>query len=163
SVSGTVDLRGTPSGRLLVSCAAADELTDRFHLVAPVAPDGTFTLSGVSVGPIRVGLSIQGRTSIGEDLEFQARPASLASITDLRLTATTSGRGLDIIVRSTVAASLDGAQVILLSGKQPVDKLRTVGDLNRFQGTGMQTYFAKPVVGENVPRPVLDKLRGGDL
>jgi len=65
-----------------------------------------------------------------------------------------------VILRSAVATPLEGGQVILLRGRQSI---RNVGELIRAQSAGMQTQLARPPVGENVPRAVLDKLRSGDL
>jgi hypothetical protein len=163
SISGKVDIGGVPAGRVRISAVPADRPFERFHLLAPVLPDGSFTLSGVSVGPLRVGVSFSSRPGLGEDIEFTAVPASSRSITDLHLTATVSSRALDIIVRSAVATPLEGAQVLVLSGKTPVGKLRTVADLSRWSPGGLQVYLAKPVDTGNVAPAVLEKLRPRDL
>ncbi|MEO7730515.1 MAG: hypothetical protein ABIY55_06045, partial [Kofleriaceae bacterium] len=91
---------------------------------------------------------------------YSTWPASRAAITDLRLTMLSSTRTVDVIVRSQVATAIDGAQVILLAGKQ---KITTVDQIIRNQAMGIQVAFAKPVVGENVPAAALAKIRAGDL
>jgi hypothetical protein len=71
-----------------------------------------------------------------------------------------SNRAIDVVIRSAVAMPLEGAQVILVAGKQSPKNL---GDLLRGQNAATQVHLARPVVGENVPRTVLDKIRPGDL
>jgi hypothetical protein len=161
-VSGRIDLAGIPSGLAGVFCDPADVVTDRFTLVAPIAPDGSFSLDGASVGAVRIGVLIRTGWA-AESLELATLPASPRSITGLQLTVATSSRELDIVLRSAVDMPLDGVNVLLLSGKYPVDRIKSVGDLDRFQGIGMQQHYGVPAVGGNVPRTLIGKLRSGDL
>jgi hypothetical protein len=59
-----------------------------------------------------------------------------------------------------VATPIGSAEVILFSGKQ---QLKNGGDLLHLQAAGQLLAYAKPVAGENVPTPVADKVRAGDL
>src|SRR5262249_52760626 len=124
-------------------------------------------IAGISVDAVRIGVEVFGRNDMTGDIEFQTYPASPRPIAGLQLTATLSNRVLDVIVRSTVAMPIDGAQVILLSGlgrtRIKSESLKIVGDLAQFRGAGVQTHFAKPIVGENVPKAASDKIRTGDL
>jgi predicted Ser/Thr protein kinase len=160
SVSGKVDLKGMAHTRLVVACLEAGDPTGRFHMVAPVAADGSFAIAGVTLGAVRVGVLVKSSEAMGAQLEFQLRPASPAPITDLQLGLASSTRIVDVVVRSAVASSLEGAQVVVVSGKP---QIRNVGDLVRLQTSGVQARLAKPVVREQAPKPVLDKLRSGDL
>ena len=160
-ISGTVDLRGELHTRVEVTCEPVGGTSGNYHLSAPLAADGTFTLDGVSAGAVQIGLSIGGGSDdIARVAAYTPRPASRAPITDLRLTVPSSTRSIDVIVRSQVATPVDGAQVILFAGRH---KLTNVEQIIRIQGHGVQVAFAKPVVGENVPAPVLGKVRPGDL
>jgi predicted Ser/Thr protein kinase len=160
SVSGKVDLKGMAHTRLAVACLEVGDPTGRFHMVAPVAADGSFAIAGVTLGAVRVGVLVKSSEAMGAQIEFQLRPASPAPITDLQLSLASSTRIVDVVVRSAVASALEGAQVVVVSGKP---QIRNVGDLVRLQTSGVQARLAKPVVREQAPRPVLDKLRSGDL
>jgi len=160
SVSGKVDLQGMFHTRLYVFCSDADDLTGRFLIEAPVAADGSFVITGATVQTVRVGVMLKDEGELNEQLEFQTRPASPAPITDVRLALSSSARIVDVVVRSAVATSLEAAQVVLIPGKQ---QIRNVGDLVRFQVSGIRVHAATLAVGENVPNPVLDKIRSSDL
>jgi predicted Ser/Thr protein kinase len=160
--SGQVDLRDIPTDRAVVFCAPADATSDRYAVVAPIAPDGSFSCDGAGVGALYVGVMIlTGWAS--ENVELQTLPASTKPVTGLQLAVATSKRELDVIVRHSVDAPLDGVAVFLLSGKHVTERLKTVADLLRLQAVGQQTQFAVPVVGENVPKAVIGKIRTGDL
>jgi hypothetical protein len=160
SVTGRVDLAGGPGTRVNVAASTADDPTGTFYLVAPVTADGSFAVAGATTGELWLGTSIHGNGEYDERIEFQTLPASPAPITGIVLRIAASTRTVDVVVRSAVSTSLDGAQVVLLAGKQSIANL---GELLRSQSKGVQTHFAAPVVGENVPRAVLDKIRPGDL
>jgi predicted Ser/Thr protein kinase len=160
SVSGKVELGGMPHTRVTVHCEITGDPTGRFYLMAPVAADGSFVFRRATVGALRVGLSVRNSGGAGIRLEYQTQPASPASIQDLRLTLPSATRILDVIVRSTVATPVHGAEVILLPGGQ---QIRNVGDLIRLQAAAVQSYYAKPVGGDDVLPPVHDQIRTGDL
>jgi hypothetical protein len=161
-VSGRINLAGIPTGRAGMFCVPVDAATARVPLVAPIAPDGSFSLDGASVGAVRIGVSIQTGWA-GEFLELDTLPASPRPITGLQLTVARSSRELDIVVRNAVDAPLDGVQVVLMSGKHPIDRLKTVGDLDRIQAADELHHYAVPAVGDNVPKTVSAKLLSGDL
>jgi hypothetical protein len=160
SVSGKVDLQGMAHTRVFVYCLDAGDPTGQFHIIAPVAADGSFVIAGASVGAVRVGVSLKDDNDLDEVIEFQTRPASPAPITDLRLSRTSSARIVDAVVRSAVAITLQGAQVVVVPGKQ---QIRNVAELIRFQVSGMRIHLAKLAAPDSVPAPVRDKLRPGDL
>jgi tRNA A-37 threonylcarbamoyl transferase component Bud32 len=160
SVSGKVELGGVPHTRVSVHGEVVGDPTGRFYLLAPVAADGSFVLDGATVNALRIGVAVRDRAGTGIRIEYQTYPASPAPIAKLRLVLPSSTRILDIIVRSTAATPIHGAQVILFPGKQQLENL---GDVIRLQGAGVQSYYPKPTGGEDVPKAVLDKIRAGDL
>jgi hypothetical protein len=160
SVTGKVELGRSPHTRIAVYAASVGDPTGRFAMIAPVARDGTFELAGVPVGAIRLGATARSDNELDERVEFRAFPASPAPLTGVTLPLAWSTRTIDVIVRSAVAAPVDGAEVIVIAGRQTI---ATIDDFSRLPFTGMQTRFAVPVSGENAPRPVLDQLRPGDL
>jgi predicted Ser/Thr protein kinase/protocatechuate 3,4-dioxygenase beta subunit len=160
SVSGKVELQRRPHTRLYVFCMDAHDPTGRFRIVAPVAADGSFAIAGATIGAVRVGVSVKDEDDVNGLLEFQTLPASPTSIADLQLALTSPPRSVDVLVRSAVATPLQGAQVVLLPGRH---QIRNVNDLDRLSISGMRTQFAKLVVAGNTAKPVLDKMRSGDL
>ena len=160
SVRGKVELGHTPHTRVAIDGAPIGDPTGRFFMVAPVAPDGSFTVERATVGALRIGASVRGDDEFDEHAEYRTLPASPAPLADVSLSIALSARTLDVVVRSAVAAPLESAQVIVLAGKQ---EIATMDDLVRLQITGVQIRFARPVVGENAPRAALGVLRSGDL
>jgi hypothetical protein len=73
---------------------------------------------------------------------------------------TQSDRTIDVIVRSTVTTPLGGAQVILVPGKRAITK---ASDLMHLPVADLQSSFAKPVVGEDIPRAARSAVRRDDL
>jgi hypothetical protein len=127
---------------------------------APVAPDGSFVLDHTWVGALQVGASLRGAGEANQTIDFQPVAASPAPTSGIVIDLAPSSRTIDVIVRSAVATTIEGGQVILLPGHKPISN---VGDLIRGQSGGVQTHMARPLVGENVPRALLDKVRSGDL
>src|SRR5262249_30056254 len=133
TISGHIDLAGLPPGRVSVLCRPTDQPPNgRFLMVAPVKPDGSFTIAGVPARAVRIGVYVVELTGIAGGLEFTTYPASPRSLEGLQLTAARPSRIVDVIVRSPVATPIDGAQVFVLPGK--IDHLATVDDVIRFPG-----------------------------
>jgi len=157
SLSGTVEFGGTPHTRVAVRCEAADDPIGWFPNIAPVAADGSFIIAGAPVGAVRISAWVRDDGHI----KYQTYPASPAPITNLRLAIPSSTRIVDVFVRSTFDIPLNNAQIILLTGKQ---QIRNTGDLLRVQKTAaVQSSFAKPIIGKNVPKAMANKIRAGDL
>jgi predicted Ser/Thr protein kinase len=159
SVRGKVDLGQTPHTRVDVHGVAAGDPTGSFSLIAPVGPDGSFAMRA-PVSELRLGAAKRGDDEFDAHIEYRTFPASPAPLTGVSLGFTASTRTIDVVVRSAVVASLEGAEVILITGPQ---EIASVDDLRRLEITSMQTRFARPVIGENVPHRALDKIRPGDL
>ena len=159
-VSGKVALGTAPHTRAVILCNPVGDPTGRMVQLAPVAPDGSFVLDHTWVGALRIGASLRGAGEANQNIDFQPVAASPAPTTGVAIDLTQSSRTIDIIVRSAVATGIEGGQVILLAGHKPISN---VGDLIRGQSGGVQTHMARPLVGENVPRALLGKVRSGDL
>jgi hypothetical protein len=160
SITGKVDLAGTPHTLVRVYCAGLDDTSRRFALLAPVARDGSFLLAGAPTTALQIGATVRGHTEFDQYLELQILPPSSASSTGIRLGVPSSDRTVDVLVHSTVTVPLDGVSVILVPGNRSA---RTMGDLWRLPASGMQDHSAVPVVKSNVPRSVLDRSQPGDF
>ena len=156
TISGKLDLASIPYPRVRIVAEPVPPSTGGFAVVAPVAPDGVFTIGHAGVGALRIS-AIVGK-QFDMSLDSQMIPASFAPVTNLTLSLTSPTRTLDVIVRSAVAAELGGAEVYLLPGKHHVARSE---DLRRLQITG--DGFARPVTGYDVPASVRDLIRRGDL
>ena len=158
-ISGTVDFGALAHTQILVHGGPADNPTGRFRMIAPVAADGSFAFDGATVDALWLGAGTAGG-EFSQHVQSQGLPASPAPVSGVALRFTQSSRTLDAIVRSAVAAPLEGAQVIVVPGKRSIG---TAADLIRVHAPDMQWSFAKPVVGEDVPRAVIGKIRHDDL
>ncbi|TMQ18603.1 MAG: serine/threonine protein kinase [Deltaproteobacteria bacterium] len=156
-IAGKVALDGTPATQVTVF-AEQDGATVRFQTIAPVAADGAFSLSGAPLGALRVGVSVRDDTDVRSQYEAVV-PASRAA-GDLALTAAQPTRSLDVVVRSAIAAPLEGAGVFVVYGKPQV---RTVGELMRLPSLGGQERLATPVTDDRIPGPLARTVRHGDL
>ena len=161
TLSGQVDLGGVPHTHVEVGCTSARDRSGMFLLFAPVAPDGSFAIAGATTGALSVSVSSQDGHPYDMSAAFQTLPPARDSIAGIRLrVAPASSRTLDVIVRSTVTAPIEGARVGLIPGAHLI---RTVGDIVRVTKPGVQSNLAIPVVGQHMPTAVLDKIRPGDL
>jgi len=161
SISGVVELGGLPYTRVAVGCDPADDTTGSFHNLAPVRPDGSFTLSGVTVRAVRAGVGTRGDLDAFDRFEFRTLPASASSIANLRLAAPASQRILDVIARSATATALAAVEVVVLAGKHAI---RGAEQLRQLRATAaVQTGYARHVTSGDRPRAVADKLLPGDL
>jgi hypothetical protein len=164
SIKGTVELGGLLSTKVMVIVQGVDVDVHgpSYQLVAPVSPDGTFTIDGAPVERIEIA-AIVGFTgnAAGPSLSFVRFDASPRALDGVRLHVSTTGRRLAVIVRSTLSQPLDAAQILVLTGKIQATSL---GQLMKVVGTqGMQQQFARTIVGEQAPRAAVDQLHPGDL
>jgi hypothetical protein len=158
-ITGKVELGGLARTRVYIHVTPGDGLGGRFRMLAPIAADGSFAIDGVPVDTVWVGAGIQG-SEFALRIESQRLAASAAPVTGLVLPLTQSHRTIDVIVRSTITTPLGGAQVILVPGKHAIGK---ASDLMHLQASDLQYSFAKPVVGEDVPRAVRGAVRRDDM
>lgn len=164
SVSGKVDLGNVPYTRALIYGVPLGSLGPGFSLIAPVAQDGSFILAGAPMTALQIGVSLREAGEFDGHIGFETVPASPAPVTGLTLRAASSNhtmnRTIDVVVRSTIATPIDGAYVDLLAGKHSI---RTPDDFNRLQTADLQFHLAMPVIGNDVPGPVLGQTQPGDL
>ncbi|HEX3757613.1 MAG TPA: serine/threonine-protein kinase [Kofleriaceae bacterium] len=158
-IRGRVNLAGTPATRVYVEIDVGDELSGQIELAAPVAPDGSFAIAGAPQGELGIGAVLRGGDD-GERFAPQPVPASSGPTSGVSLALTPPSRVLDVVVRSAIAAPLEGAQVFVLRGKPAI---RSLADMLRAAHAGLHSRLARPVAGEDVPRAVIGKVRPGDL
>ncbi|HEX3474535.1 MAG TPA: serine/threonine-protein kinase [Kofleriaceae bacterium] len=158
-ITGKVELGGLAPTRVFVHATPDDSFGGRFRMYAPIAADGSFALDGAPVGAVWVGAGIEGG-ELAMRIESQRIAASAAPVSGLVLHLTQSDRTIDVIVRSTVTAPLGGAQVLLVPGKHAITK---ASELMHLPAADLQYSFAKPVVGEDIPRAVRGAVHRDDL
>jgi predicted Ser/Thr protein kinase len=159
SVSGKVDLGGVPHTHVGVYAYSIDGATLLSLTLAPVAADGSFSISGVTRGAVFLTVTIDGRDTLGERGDYRRLPASPASVVDVALAIRPARRALDIVVRSSVAAALDAAAAWVLAGHW---EIKNIGDLLRSPAIG-QGELHPQQVGDNVPPAMAGKVRRDDL
>jgi predicted Ser/Thr protein kinase len=159
SVSGKVDLGGLSYLRVGVQAYAIDSATLMSLTLAPVAADGSFSISGVTRGAVLLAVTIHGRDVLGERGDYRRLPASPGSVSDVALTIRPARRALDIVVRSSVAAALTKAAAWVLPGRWDI---KNVGDLLRSPAIARGEFHPEQVAG-NVPPAMTGKVRRDDL
>ena len=155
--------RPVPRGAVLVSCDPASANPLPFYTFAPVKPDGTFTIDGVSTGAVRVSALVFSASGTPDALSFQTRPASSAPVTGLELSVVRTSRVLDVILRSEVAGPLSSAETFVLAGKPPARPPKLTGDLLHHHWTAMQRFYAKRPALEELPEAIRSKVLADDL
>jgi hypothetical protein len=160
SVTGTVDLGRRSATQVAVIALVASNPPATMVLYGPVAPDGSFTLAGAPVHGFQIGTTRYGATELDQSVELQPVPAGTAPVAGLSLSVERSQRVIDVIVRSTVTAGLEGAQVLVLAG---APRIASMSDLQRQLGTGMQTRAATPAASAQLSGDVAAQVRPGDL
>jgi tRNA A-37 threonylcarbamoyl transferase component Bud32 len=159
SVSGRVDLGGVPNIRVGVQAYAIDSATLLSLTVAPVAADGSFSISGVTRGAVFLTVKIHGRDVHGERGDYRRLPASPGSVSDVALAIRPATRALDIVVRSSVSATITTAAAWVLSGRWDI---KNVGDLLRSPAIARGEIHPQPI-GDSVPPALAGKVRRDDL
>jgi len=157
-LSGKVDLGTTSRTKLFAMVVTDDHMP--FGFLAPLDAGGAFSLPAVPTTPLYAGVATWG-AAFAADAQFKPIPAGHTAVTRLELAPTSSERTLVVIVRSAVAQPFDAAQVLVLPGKIDV---KTIDDLEKLKNrSSIQTRFAHPIVGENIPKDAVGKTRAGDL
>jgi hypothetical protein len=156
TISGTVTLGGITNTKPTV--LAMTEIGDTYMIIAPVRADSTFTLAGAPTTKFGIAVAVDGMASTS----MRATPiaAGTEPIKNLVLQLPTSGRTLDVLVRSTVSAPINTAEVVIIPGRVHITK---IAQLDKSLNSGVSLAFARHVAGEGVPRPALDRYQAGDL
>ena len=160
SVTGKVDLARRTASQVAVIAMIAPDPLSMMLMVAPVAPDGSFTLAGAPVRGFEIGAALHGADESDEHLEVQPVPAGTAPVAGLALGLERSQRTIDVILRSTVTAPLEGAEVVVFAGTPRLAKL---SDLRRYRGPGLQFRLATPAAGAELSAEIAARVRPGDL
>jgi hypothetical protein len=156
TISGRVT--GPDTGALTVFVVDGNpNRSTMYQILAPVAPDGSFTVSRVPVGKLRIGAA---RLSAGMGQAFSmqdivVRPTGLNDLVVQHANA----RKLRAVVRSSVAVPLSGATVIVVAGTISLKTAKDVQSVLRSPGVAIEV--GRPVLGE--PPPEVGKLHAGDL
>jgi predicted Ser/Thr protein kinase len=158
TVRGRVDLAGVrPHEVFVVAVSGARGTSPMYQHLAPVSPDGRFTLDRVLRGKLRVGAAI--RNSKGEAFALRDLVVGAQPVDDVVIVPP-SRRALSVLVRSTSSAPLDGAIAFVLPGKLGPQNLRDLKTLFAASQVAMTT--ANPIGGEP-PAAVASKHLRGDL
>jgi predicted Ser/Thr protein kinase len=128
-----------------------------YQMLAPIAPDGSFTLAHVPVGKLRIGASRLG-SGMGQAFSMQDVVVGANGRTDL-VVQPANARKLRVVARSAIAVPLSGATVIVVSGSITLKSAKDVNSVLRSPGVAIEV--ARPVLGE--PPPEVGKLLPGDL
>jgi hypothetical protein len=127
-----------------------------YQMMSPIRADGSFTLEGVPIGKLRV-LAVSGTTIMNQSLAMQevaVGPGGLANI-EVRHAP---GRKLRVVVRSSAAIPLSGAEVTVVAG---TISIKTADELEQvLKAPGVAIATARPPVGDSPPEL---KLLSGDV
>ncbi|HEY1557978.1 MAG TPA: serine/threonine-protein kinase [Kofleriaceae bacterium] len=166
-ITGKVELGDLPRTKVFVMLVPHDGFERTHHYLAPLQPDGSFEILAAPTGSAEIGVATWGR-DFSSDVAFRRLPAGTADVAGLVLPAArTTGRKLTVVVRSSYAVTLDGAQVFLIVGRHSYTKLAQLfadghGAAKEVAPGQMQLRYAKPLAGEPPPEAV-GKARTGDL
>ena len=158
-LAGKVVLGKMQHTETLVVAEDPSDHTDAYQLIAPVAADGTFSIDGATTDKVNIAVAVDNHL-FGTQLQYKPIAPSAEPITGIELSMPTTGRALDVIVRSTVNAPLDTAQVLILPGRS---RFANVGELIAHFDSGVTTAFAQHLVGEKIPQVAIDQIKPGDL
>jgi hypothetical protein len=161
-LSGKVELGKVPRTKVFVMVVLTGRQARPVLFMSPLSPDGTFLLQGVPKGDLSVAVTIWG-TAFSSQVEFHPIPAG-GDVRDRNLRVPAgNGRSFDVIARSAVTTTLDGAQVIVVPGKH---RFLSANELYAQHGDPSGHFlmsFARPLVGAAIPAAARPLARPGDL
>jgi hypothetical protein len=157
-LEGHVDLASeAPTKVMVVVRNLAWPSTVRYEIVAPVAPDGSFTVDGVPRHEVRVFAAIDGLSkSMMSGTNIVVRDQTVRGIA---LSLAKSTRVVHVIVRNTVSTKLANAGVVILPGRMPSMSFLAI----RRQFRGGTIRYARQLEGERAPRQIVAAAQPGDL
>ncbi len=157
-LEGKVDLRGEPASRVMVSVQDLRlPVSTPYELLAPVAPDGTFTVDGVPRAQVRVFAVLRNpRTRSYASTTVDVRAPVVRGVA---IAVTRSARVVHVIVRSTVGVPVTNAQVFVFPGhRTSMSALSLVRELRT-----ANVRLARQIEGEHGPPAVIGHARAGDM
>jgi hypothetical protein len=160
-LEGRVDLAGEAPTKVTVTVRdlARPALTNRYEIIAPVAPDGSFAVDGVPHHEVRVFAAIDGLTQhLMSGTKLVARGPVVRGIA---LSLARSKRVVHVIVRNTVTTKLTNAEVLVLPGRVPSMSFLEIK--RHFHGGSISIRFARQLEGEHAPSQLVGAARPGDL
>ena len=157
-IEGHVDLAGQVAPAVMVVVRDVDLAVPwAYARVAPVAPDGSFSLAGVPRREVRLFVSVDAVTDqIFGGINIQVKAPVVRGLT---LSLVKSKRVVHVLVRNTINAKITNAQVVILAGKVPSMTAKAINQELR----GATIRFARQLEGEHVPKEVAAAARSGDL
>ena len=154
TIAGRVD-EHSPDRSMVFALADGSSM---YQMVAPIRSDGTFTLSGVPLGKLRVGAISRSGSAVGQSIAMQVITVGPTGNANIEIKRTDT-RKLRVVVRSKSAVPLSGAMVFVMTGK--VTSIKTVKDTDQIlRSPGVAVEQARALSGETPPEL---HLLAGDL
>jgi hypothetical protein len=160
-LEGRVDLAGEAPTKVTVTVRdlARPLTTNRYEIIAPVAPDGSFTIDGVPRHAVRVFAAIDGLTQhLMSGTHLVVRGPVVRGIA---LSLARSTRVVHVIVRNTVTTKLTSAEVLVLPGRVPSMSFLEIK--RQFHGGSISIRYAHQLEGEHAPSQLVGSAQPGDL
>ena len=157
-LEGRIDLAGqVPANVVIAVKDIAWPITPRYSVLAPVAPDGSFTIDGVPRGEVRVFAAIDGLS----DMVMGGAIVSVRGpiVRGIAVSLAKSTRVVHVLVRNTVNTRLANAQVVVLLGRVPSTNALEMN--RRFRGGSIR--WARQLEGEHAPKEIVAAAQPGDL
>jgi hypothetical protein len=144
--------------QLTVFVLPADrDMSPMYQMLAPIAPDGTFTIERVPIGRVRIGVA-HGAGTVGQSFAAQEITVGAKGRSDLAVRRP-EDRKLRVLVRSSANVPLSGAQVLVVAGNVSIKTVKEIESLLRSPGLAVE--MARALTGETPPE--LGTLVPGDL
>ncbi len=158
TISGKVALGALDHAAATVAARDPGIHNEQVIQIAPVAADGSFSLAGVTQEKLLMGVVIE-TTGAGQ-ISSTPVPAGSEPVTNVAIDLGTTGRKLDVMVRSTLSVPLESAEVFLLPGRA---SFTNAGEFTAQTYPGLAMRYGKHPVGEGLPKTLAASFRPGDL
>ena len=155
-VSGRVSLGGHAAEEVTLSVHSSEAMTMFYELVAPVAADGSFTISGVQRGQLELATrTVTTGAMATTQVKIDTRRGD---VTGVRLVIPSTQHTVNVIVRSQTSEPTPNAQVYILPGTLPSQTMDRLP-----HGLAAATVELCRPVDERSPPTVRALARTGDL
>jgi hypothetical protein len=157
-IEGHVDLAGQAAVNVVVVVRYPTLAVPwAYGLLAPVAPDGSFSVDGVPRREVRVFVGSDGLT--GQIFGGANLTVMVPVVRGVSLSLVTSKRIVHVLVRSSVSTRMSTAQVVVLPGNVASTTAKAINQKMR----GATIRFARQLDTESAPKEVVASARSGDL